>query len=354
LAGNLGAIPSPAAVAQHGANYGTSPETTVGAGPFLLKEWVRNSQIVLARNPNYWQKGLPYLDTLTFKTIADQNTMADALTTNTLDIGFISTAPDIAKRLEEQGMEFSRTTSPDAAGMTFNMSRPPFDDVRVRRAFILATDAKDVIQKALNGIATPANGPGVAYYPEDHPLYDKSVTQKTNDLAEAQKLIDAYVAEKGQINTTATIPAGVRTDFGNALVQNWNRLKGVNVVADLQTPTQAILLFSQGNFAIRVATVSGYEYVDQAASFYQTGSPQNVSKYSNPKMDALLKEGFAATSVDDRKKYLNDLAKLVIEDAHSVRIYFSEFNTFYQDDVGVESTFGPSGFPDPTTLWTES
>jgi ABC-type oligopeptide transport system substrate-binding subunit len=353
LTASLGAIPSPAAVAQHGANYGSTPETTVGAGPFVLKQWVRNSQSVMERNPNYWQKdkGLPYLDSITFRGIGDPSQVTDALTTGTIDLGYISTAPDLAKRLKDQGMSFVRATTPDAAGATFNVSRPPFDDVRVRRAFVLATDAQDVINKALSGVAAPASGPGIAHFPEGHPMYDKSVTQKTNDLAEAQKLIDAYVAEKGQINTSALFPE-VRATFGNALVQQWNRLKGVNVVADVQSSTQTIALLTQGNYAIRVATtVGGYEFVDQWGTQLKTGSPQNVIKYSNPALDKLVDEGIGASSVEDRKKYVNQLAKIITDDALTVRIYFSEFSTFFQDDIHVEDTFGTNSFPDPTTVW---
>src|SRR5262249_8310691 len=71
LAGCLAFIESPAAIAKFGVNYGTSPETTVGAGPFILKEWIRGSSMTFVRNPSYWDKPRPYLDTIVWKAVVD-------------------------------------------------------------------------------------------------------------------------------------------------------------------------------------------------------------------------------------------------------------------------------------------
>jgi Bacterial extracellular solute-binding proteins, family 5 Middle len=67
----IGTIESPTAVATYGSNFGSSPETTVGAGPFVMTEWVRNDHMTLKENRNFWDKGKPYLDGLTFEIVAD-------------------------------------------------------------------------------------------------------------------------------------------------------------------------------------------------------------------------------------------------------------------------------------------
>src|SRR5262249_30625820 len=56
---------SPTALQKYGADYGTSPDKIVGAGPFTLTSWIRGSQLVFTRNPNYWDAPRPYLDTVT-------------------------------------------------------------------------------------------------------------------------------------------------------------------------------------------------------------------------------------------------------------------------------------------------
>src|SRR5262249_51467250 len=62
----LSSIASPTALQKYGADYGTSPDSTVGAGPFKLSEFIRGNKITMVRNPSYWNKPKPYIDTLTF------------------------------------------------------------------------------------------------------------------------------------------------------------------------------------------------------------------------------------------------------------------------------------------------
>src|SRR5262249_53533844 len=71
--GCLGWIQSPTVAAKYGLNTGTSPESTVGAGPYILKDWVRGSQETFVRNPNYWDQPRPYVDTIIEKPVRDPN-----------------------------------------------------------------------------------------------------------------------------------------------------------------------------------------------------------------------------------------------------------------------------------------
>lgn len=63
LAGRLGMIPSPTAVTRFGDRYGTTPESLVGAAPFTVTSWTRNSHIALTRGPTFWNPGNPYVAT---------------------------------------------------------------------------------------------------------------------------------------------------------------------------------------------------------------------------------------------------------------------------------------------------
>ena len=58
----------------------------IGTGPFVFQDWVPNSHMTATRNPHYWRKGYPYLNSITFKPIIDPNARADALQTGEIDI----------------------------------------------------------------------------------------------------------------------------------------------------------------------------------------------------------------------------------------------------------------------------
>src|SRR5262249_53082852 len=81
----LGMIPSPTAVQKYGAAYGTSPDKVVGAGPYLLQSWTKGAEMVFTRNPNYWNKPKPYLDTVTVKAISDPPTAYNSLVAGNAD-----------------------------------------------------------------------------------------------------------------------------------------------------------------------------------------------------------------------------------------------------------------------------
>src|SRR5262249_4658586 len=88
LAGCLGIMESPTALAKDGASYGTSAATTVGAGPYILKSWVPGSQVVFSRNPGYWDSPRPYISTIIMKPVLDPNAALAAFQAGEADVMF--------------------------------------------------------------------------------------------------------------------------------------------------------------------------------------------------------------------------------------------------------------------------
>ncbi len=151
LVGPLGTIPSPTAVAKYGNTYGTSPTTTVGAGPFLLTEWVRGDHKTVVRNTSYWQKGKPYLNSIVYKVLENPDQKVDGLTTGSFNVGFFSGASAATVKGQQAGLTTLRVTDSGAYGAQFNLSKAPLNDLRVRQALVLATDGNDIDQKAAAG-----------------------------------------------------------------------------------------------------------------------------------------------------------------------------------------------------------
>src|SRR6266545_152552 len=128
----------------------------VGTGPFKLLEWVPNDHVTLVRNEHYWKQGLPYLDKVIFKVLNDPISQITALKAGEVDM-LNSMSPDLVRGLRQnkhltvlEGLQ----TTPMAAML--QVTRPPFDDLRVRKAIgCYGTNRQEIAEKAQLGLAKP-------------------------------------------------------------------------------------------------------------------------------------------------------------------------------------------------------
>ncbi len=130
LAGTRGIAFSPTAVNAFGPE--DSADRPVGTGPFIFQEWRRDSELVVTRNPNYWQEGQPYLDRITFRVLQDMDSRNASVAAGDLDMSTQGGA-DGQQDLIDQGFVAYEFLGNGAGVMIYNTLEPPTDDVRVRR-----------------------------------------------------------------------------------------------------------------------------------------------------------------------------------------------------------------------------
>ena len=155
LQGCLGLIASPTALEQYGDTYGSTPETTVGAGPFTVESFSANTGSVLVRNPNFWDAPRPYLDRIEIvSAAANAQTAAEAILSGDAQLATFMMAPGPhLKTLEDAGYEPIASQFFGGQGWGFNTTRPPLDDARVRRALTLAIDVDELNEQVFAGTA---------------------------------------------------------------------------------------------------------------------------------------------------------------------------------------------------------
>ncbi len=119
----------------------------IGSGPFILQSVEEGGQAVLTRNPNYWEKGKPYIGTYIIKSFADLATYRTAFTTNQLDV---YSAPNVeeAKELLKTRKDAQHLQDPSFGFLSFwmNVREKPWDDPRIRRAVRRAVNPQEYIQ----------------------------------------------------------------------------------------------------------------------------------------------------------------------------------------------------------------
>ena len=340
----LGFIASPAALQKFGADYGSSPESTVGAGPYTLTEWARGDHSTWKKNPSYWDSGRPYADQITMKPVTDPTTKLDAITTGAADLGFFPANNSITQQGIQDGLTSTGVLQSGSIAVVFNVAKAPYDDPRVREALTLATNAQDVLNKAAGGVPKPTT----TWFPDTSPYYDSSLTLNTDDMAKAQQLIDEYVAEKGEINSNILVPQALN-DLGVATLQNWNRLKGVNIVADTQDPTQSASNGAKGNYNAYLAASPNLEDIEGARSLLYSTSTGNVIGYKNADVDALF-DTARGQAVPQRVSTVGEIARHLIDDAVYVPLYYNFNQTLLRKGLGASEQFSYS-HPQPAGIW---
>ncbi len=124
----------------------------IGTGPFTVSEWVRGDRITLAKNKDYWQKGLPHLDRVTFRFIPDPNSALAALKAGDIDVSAFGIGPESVNELKKDPrFQVIVGDMTNDVTLSMNNSKKPYSDKRVRLAITHAINKDEVLKGAMFG-----------------------------------------------------------------------------------------------------------------------------------------------------------------------------------------------------------
>lgn len=279
----MGMIGSPTAIKKAGEDVGSKP---VGAGPFILKRWARDSQLELERNPNYWRKGRPYADAITIKVIPEDSQRLNALRSGEIDVNWSLLTAD-AKAMEEEGYQVIKRPLVGGTGLMFNFKDPVVRDPTLRQALWHAFDA-DQINRAIY----PGDPGTDAFLSPDHEYRDDSLGKfPEKDLEEAQRLFDEYLAKTGQsslqltFSTYADIPA--LAQVSEIIQSQMQKIEGLTFEIKGMEAVALSEAVSADDYQVAMgATLS--QQMDYLYRIFYSGSSGNLANYSNPALDKAL------------------------------------------------------------------
>ena len=299
LSGTIGIMVSPKAVQDKGNAFGREPGKA-GTGPYFLSEWIPGDHVTVVRNPDYWGDPKPRLEQIRFQVIPDDNSRLAALRS-----GDIQAMTGLGGRAAESAVAagFKRLDSAGfgSGALVFNTSKPPFDDVRMRRAVGLAIDAASIAEYV--GDPNYANQ-GNGLWPKSSPWY-ASGEDRRYDRTEARRLANEYIRDTGRDAAFTLQVVGIAPGFLEAarlqgkMIQDAGIDVKFNVQPDLQSFTLAAFSgqfeATQWNFTLdRDPDTTAFPALFSA-------SPINIARYKNSEMDQALQEGRTAPNVDARK-----------------------------------------------------
>ena len=153
----------------------------IGTGPFMFDSWDKQSQVVLKKNPNYWDAGKPYLDELTFKVLTDAN--ARMLQFQGGDLDIVTSVPysQVESLKANPDVTFHEEAVARFDYWGFNVTKENLSDVKIRQALNYAVNKDAIIQNVLFGAGQEAN----TYLPLMYG-HDDTVPGYTYDLDKAK------------------------------------------------------------------------------------------------------------------------------------------------------------------------
>jgi peptide/nickel transport system substrate-binding protein len=229
LIGPAGWAFSPTAAAEAGDAFGDEP---VGTGPFTFVSWQRDGDLVVERNDDYWQEGLPYLDGITFRPIPDEETRSTSLSSGDVDaVQSVRLSSFLASVAAIPGVRVNMGLGNGAGHMMYNTTQPPLDDVRVRQALGYAIDQEALIE-VVAGEAAVATEPRSQFYWSGNAYYSEAVAEAwpTYDPEKAQELYDDYVDDPNRSDGKAPgEPVSFEYDCTNvpSLIEQSTALQGL-------------------------------------------------------------------------------------------------------------------------------
>jgi len=211
----------------------------IGSGPFKLDEYSPNEKTVVVKNPDYWQKGFPKADKITFVPVVDGAVRVTQLQGGQLNVMHTSSAQQI-ETLQGGGQFKTLVQKPGYREITYEFmitNNAPFDNPVAREAFTTAIDRKTVNEIRNKGLFTIAN----SLMDVKAPGYLKDAGYPKYNLNNAKKLVAQYKAESGG---AFDVVMGTTTDAENSaelqLVAEQLGKAGIN--ATITTSDQATLI----------------------------------------------------------------------------------------------------------------
>jgi len=323
----------------------------VGAGPFEVVSDTLSSVLVLKKNPTYWQAGRPYLDTLTFKSVASDEAGYEALLAKEGQIYVDMSTPSLLEQAAKNpGVEVENQLSTSPYDLQLNTKTAPFNSVKARQAIYAATNFGPILQHVFDNMYPPVQGftgPGGICYQPTVPGY------QGYDPTLAKTLVQQSGLDKVTINL-GTIQNLVAEETTEALQTEWAAV-GIKTVIHAYALAPLIAQFVSGKWQSMIQTAGSYDPAAGVGVGFRFSSLSPFSGVHDPHLDSLLNQAAALTSLSQRCAIYTQAANYIASNYYGP-FYFA----FAPANVAVKGVVGP-GLTEPlpavvvtpTILWED-
>jgi len=323
----------------------------IGTGPFSFVSYVPQEGIVVAKHTEYWQEGLPYLDEVTFKIIANVDTAMLDIKGGSVDIVPYLTDSQAA----ELGSEFNIVSAPSnvVQALFLNCTEGVLTNVKVRQAICYALDKDMVSQFVAGGNGTLISS---AMLPTLQDYYvDLNDTYGNTANVEMAKQLLTEAGYPDGIDLEITVPSNydVHVEATEVVAE---QLKQANINVTINAVEWGVWLEETYNGRKYEATICGITS-DITPGYllnrFVSSSSKNFINYSNVEYDAAYAQVEAATTLEERAVYYKELQEILCKDAGSAFIMVPPLTIALDKELGGYK-FYPIYVQDMSTVyWTK-
>lgn len=298
---------------------GDLQKAEAGTGPFMLAEWVPDNVMRLVRNPAYFKRGLPKVDEVVFRIIPEQASLLAAVRTRSVDTATISDGSVAKQAQADKALTVLQAPTLNLRIFSFNTTRPPFTDARVRDAIAFAIDRDAIVKAAEFGLGevsgpVPAPARNWALPVGEFPEYQPNPAQARKALQDA-----------GAGGAAFKIVASPSYEGGLAVAQViQSQLRAIGLAPTIENIEWGTYInrWVKRDFDTMVELRGGDPDPDRFLyrTFYSTGAVNNFL-FKDAAVDRLLERGRVILDPSARRPIYRDLQKALVQKAPAVFLY---------------------------------
>ena len=308
----------------------TRPGNFIGNGPYILTGWRPNQDITVRRNPAYWDAAHVLQSEIRFLAFDNGDSEERAFRAGQVDVTMAVPVTKLAGYRAASPPVLHDAPLHETRYLALNTTRPPLDDVRVRRALALALDRTALVEKVLQGGQQPAFNfvpPGLGGYAPREKI--------TADAAEARRLLAAagFPGGRGfpklELTTWPVNPAQLE-----AIQQRWARELGIEVTLAPREARTHLAALAAGDYALAFMTaIPDYDGASDLFNRLKTGSPDNYPHWSSAEFDRLVAAAGRLDSAAARNTAYQLAEHVLLDEMPVIPLYFNAQNFLVQPAV---------------------
>jgi peptide/nickel transport system substrate-binding protein len=313
-------IPSPTAIDTYGLDLSVNPS---GTGAFMLAstdDWVRDSQLTLTTNPDYWGGGQT-IGGVVFKIAPESATRLQQVESGEIDVALFLTPDDVSKAKDNSDLVVIEEAGLNTNCVEFNVTKDPFTTAEVRQALNYAINKEELSQGLYNGGMVPAGG----VLPPSDWAFNPDLTSYPYDLDKAKELLTTagYTEDKPLSFTLMVydVPRGYNPAadrLGTAIQEYWKQA-GADVEIQIEEWTQYRADRRADKFTVSMSGWMGDNGEPDNFLYSLLGTDNiagaNTSWYSNPEVDDLLSQAQEVTDQETRTGLYHQAEQKIVDDA---------------------------------------
>ena len=309
----------------------------IGTGPFMLEKWTKDQERVYVKNPDYFIEGLPHLDGITTTYMPDAQAQIAALRSGKIDIvSALSTEKRQVEQLVNQidGLQLIEEQGTSHTRVALNMTKKPFNDLKVRRAIAMAIDRESMAETirvggTFTGPVTPSIFGG---------LSEEEVLELTPYDPEAAKELLAEAGYPDGFEATLTVTTG----YGETVVREAQWVQedlakiGIDLTIDIQDYATYIgdtwpSLKYDMIYGLQTPMLSADEYL---TTEWTSDGTRNWYGIKDPKLDQMIADQRTILDEGEREQALQDISRYIIENVSDpITLYAYDSQTLLAPDV---------------------